>query len=169
MDPKGQPLKFQSAVNGICRLQWEEADGTELIKLVETTGTLHPVHSYSGSKPTYYNRVVKEKWNSGALKMDAYLRDPATDVTHRVRGTAGGDRLNVDYPVSTYTASLSTLNVIFNATVSEDATFGSIDLTDFYLGTPLPEPSFIRKPVGRPTQHKGGRGDGVDRGAEPRS
>ena len=77
-------------------------------------------------------------------KMDGCLRDPATDVARRVRGTAGGDRLSVDYPVSTHTASLSTLNALFNATVSEDATFGSIDLNDFYLGTPLPEPSYIR-------------------------
>ena len=66
------------------------------------------------------------------------LRDPESGVLRRVRGTAGGDRLPVSYNVSTNTASLSLVNILFNATVSEDAIVGTLDLTDFYLGTPFP-------------------------------
>ena len=36
------------------------------------------------------------------------------------------------------------MNILFNSVVSDDASFGTIDLTDFYLGTPLPVPQFIK-------------------------
>jgi hypothetical protein len=36
------------------------------------------------------------------------------------------------------------VNILFNSVVSDDASFGTIDLTDFYLGTPLPVPQFIK-------------------------
>jgi hypothetical protein len=32
---------------------------------------------------------------------------------------------------------------VLHATASEDACFGTIDLTDFYLGSPMPSPEFI--------------------------
>ncbi len=59
-------------------------------------------------------------------------------------GTAGGDRLIVPYLVSTAVASHPTVNCLFNAAVSEDAHFGTVDLTDFYLGTSNPNPPFIK-------------------------
>ena len=49
----------------------------------------------------------------------------------------------VDYPVSTNTAPMMGVNCIFHATVSEDAFFGTLDLTDFYLGSPMPSPEFL--------------------------
>ena len=61
-----------------------------------------------------------------------------------MRGTAGGDRLTVSSLVSTAVASHPTVNCLFNAVVSENAHFGTIDLTDFYLGTPNPSPPFIK-------------------------
>ena len=94
--------------------------------------------------PTYYNRVVKEKWTPEGLTVEGRCRDLSTHVQRRVRGTAGGDRLHCPHPVSTPAASLSLVNVLLNAVVSEDAFFGSLDLTDFYLGTDLPTPSFVK-------------------------
>jgi hypothetical protein len=38
-------------------------------------------------------------------------------------------------PASTQVASLPTVNTLFNSAVSDNAFFGSIDLSDFYLGT----------------------------------
>ncbi len=37
-------------------------------------------------------------------------------------------------------ASLPTVSILLNSVVMTDAFFGSIDLTDFYLGTPFPTP-----------------------------
>jgi hypothetical protein len=61
-----------------------------------------------------------------------------------VRGTAGGDRLPSSVPPSILVASLPCVNILFNSVVSTDAFFGSVDLTDFYLGTPLSTPQFIK-------------------------
>jgi hypothetical protein len=66
LDRNGQPLTFRSALAGPHRAQWIVGDDDELVKLVETTRTLTPVHTYSSS-PTYYNRVVKEKWTPSSL------------------------------------------------------------------------------------------------------
>ena len=121
------------------RAQWIDGDGNELIKLVETTRTLTPVH-FPTSSPTYYNRVVKEKWSSSSALLPGPSRSLWTDVERRVRGTAGGDRLLSSCPPSTETASLTALNCVLNSVVSDDAFFGTIDLTDFYLGTPVTLP-----------------------------
>jgi hypothetical protein len=72
-----------------------------------------------------------------------FVRSPPslwTDVERRVRGTAEGDRLLLSCPSSTETASLTALNCVLNSVVSDDAFFGTIDLTDFYLGTPVTLP-----------------------------
>jgi hypothetical protein len=55
-----------------------------------------------------------------------------------------GDRLDVPYSVSTTTASHPTVHCLLNSAVSDHAFFGTIDLTDFYLGTPSPHPQFLK-------------------------
>ena len=146
-DSAGQPLTFRSALAGPFRDQWIHGDDDELVKLVKSTGTLTPVHTYT-STPTYYNRVIKEKWTPSALLRPGPSRSLADDVSRRVRGTAGGDRLPSSCPPSTDVASLTAVNIALNSVVSEDAFFGTADLTDFYLGTPVTLPlsqrQFIR-------------------------
>ncbi len=56
----------------------------------------------------------------------------------------GGDRLPSSCPPSTQVASLPTVNILFNSVVSDNAFFGSIDLSDFYLGTDLNPPQHIK-------------------------
>jgi hypothetical protein len=114
----------------------------ELIKLVETSRTLCPVH-HASSPATYYNPVAKEKWSPACLLIPGPQRCYTTGVD-RVRGTAGGDRLPSSCPPSTQVASLPTVNILFNSVVSDDAFFGSVDLSDFYLGTDLDPPQFIK-------------------------
>ena len=143
LDPSGLPLTFKSALAGPYRSQWLRGSDNELIKLVATTRTLCPVH-FASSTPTYYNPVAKEKWSPLSLLQPGTLRSPLTGVDRRVRGTAGGDRLPSSCPPSTHVASLPTVNILFNSVVSDDAHFGTIDLTDFYLGTILPVPQFIK-------------------------
>jgi hypothetical protein len=65
-------------------------------------------------------------------------------VERRVRETgAGGDHLSVHYSAST-AAFHPTVHCLLNSVVSDHAFFGTIDLTDFYLGTPSPHPQFIK-------------------------
>ncbi len=57
-----------------------------------------------------------------------------------MRGTAGGDRLPSSCPPSTDVASLTAVNIALNSVVSDNVFFGTADLTDFYLGTPVTLP-----------------------------
>jgi hypothetical protein len=84
--------------------------------------------------PTYYNQVPGEKWRNNA-------------IARRVRGTGGGDRITVPYSVSTSTANLPTVKCTLHAVVSENASFGTVDITDFYLGSPMPSPEFLKLPT----------------------
>ncbi len=132
LDIAGKPLTWASAKHGSHRVEWLLKDIVELKKLILETSTLCPI-LHPLKTPTYYNRVVKEKWNA-----------PLSKIERRVRGTAGGDRIVVDYDVSSSTASLTTLKILLNAVVSEDSNFATIDLTDFYLGSLLPDKEYIK-------------------------
>jgi hypothetical protein len=143
LDEYEQPLTFRSALAGRFGDQWKRGNGDELLKRVETSRALTPVH-HAISPPTYLNNVVKEKWSPAALLRPGHLRDLTSDVDRRVRGTAGGDRLSVDIPVSQAVASYPTPNCLLNSVVSDHAFFGSVDITDYNLGTPNPNPPFIK-------------------------
>jgi hypothetical protein len=148
LDPSGPPLLSPllpglTALNGSRVATTSLSSDKELIKLVATTRTLCPVH-FASSTPTYYNPVAKEKWSPLSLLQSGTLRSPLTGVDRRARGTTGGDRLPSSCPPSTHVASLPTVIILFNSVVSDDASFGTIDLTDFYLGTTLPVPQFIK-------------------------
>jgi hypothetical protein len=47
-------------------------------------------------------------------------------------------------PPSTQVNSLPTVKILFNSVISDNAFFGSIDLSDFYICTPLHPPQFIQ-------------------------
>jgi hypothetical protein len=62
----------------------------------------------------------------------------------RVRGTVGGDRTNYDGPVTARTASLEVVRALFNSTIADNADIMAADITDYYLGTPLLRPEYMR-------------------------
>ena len=130
LDHHGRPLTWNACLSGPNRDEWLHLSGQELIKLVRTTGTLAPCMKPSKT-PTYYNQVPGEKWIQNA-------------IVRRVRGTAGGDRVQASYPVATPTANLPTVKCILHATVYERSFFGTVDITDFYLGSPMPFPEFLK-------------------------
>ncbi len=50
-------------------------------------------------------------------------------------------------PVRRSTANVPTVKCTLHATVSENAFFGTIDITDFYFGSPMPSPEFLKLPM----------------------
>ena len=63
---------------------------------------------------------------------------PKKEEKFRVRITVGGDRVNYPGEVSTPTSDLSTAKLLINSTISTDsARFMSMDISNFYLGTPV--------------------------------
>ena len=73
---------------------------------------------------------------------------PEKDQPFRMRWTCGGDQIDYPFDVSTKTADLTTAKLLFNSVISTpDGRFMSIDLKDFYLGTPMDRYEYMRVPI----------------------
>ena len=73
------------------------------------------------------------------------LRDEG-NIKFRTRATIGGDQIDYPYNTAAVTANLETIKLLLNAMISDDIHLVTIDLEDFYLGTPLPHAEYIRIP-----------------------
>ena len=70
---------------------------------------------------------------------------PEKKEQNRTRFTAGGDCINYPGEVATPTADMLVAKLLFNSVVStKGAKFMTIDISNFYLMTPLKRPEFIR-------------------------
>ena len=104
VNPDGSPLTFRTAVHGAERESWKDAEDTEISRLLDTS-TMHAIHLEQQpldrrGDTTYYNPKPKEKY------------DDAMNKVYRIRGTAGGDRINYDGPTKANTAALSTVKIL---------------------------------------------------------
>jgi hypothetical protein len=99
-----------------------------------TSGTIRSLHfpDIPADTVTYVNPVCSEK-----------LNDDAETLKLRTRITIGGDRIDYPYDKSAVTANMEGLKLLINAMISENANWSTIDISDFYLGTPLPHPEYI--------------------------
>jgi hypothetical protein len=136
LNPDGTPLTMNTGLHGPFQKEWEHAADDEVRKLLTTTKTMAPVLKCDipvdrRGDITYYNRVAREKIKEGVHQ-------------RRVRGTAGGDRINYPGPVTARTASLEVVRALLNSTLADNADFCTADITDYYLGTPMARPEFLR-------------------------
>jgi hypothetical protein len=70
---------------------------------------------------------------------------PEKAEQHRTRFTVGGDRVNYPGEVATPTAEMLVAKILFNSVISTlKAKFMTINISNFYLMTPLKWPEFIR-------------------------
>ena len=126
LDVNGKPLTYSSAKRGPDRLAWEKAEAEEITRLI-LSGTIVPIpHSHvpqdrwTNNEIVYYNPVVKQKRN-----------DDGT-IQHQVRGTTGGNLLDVPYDVSARTAGLDTVKLLLHSVISGGHSWMTIDIADFY-------------------------------------
>jgi hypothetical protein len=139
----GQPLNFRKAMKLDPEL-WLKADEEEWHRLLENT--LIPIKRNiipPNESITYYNKQIKEK---------LVTIDNTNYIDARVRGTLGGDRTNYEGLTSTHTAEYPFIKTLFSAVlhdvkyVNPDTRFVNIDMTDFYLKSPMEEPAYIAVP-----------------------
>ncbi len=71
---------------------------------------------------------------------------PKKAEPNRTRFTVGGDRINYPGKVATPTADMLVAKMLFNSVISttRGARFMTMDISNFYLMTPLHQPEFIR-------------------------
>jgi hypothetical protein len=118
---------------------FEIADALEFSKIFDTK-CVTPIYKHDQpanrrQDTTYYSKQVREKY----------------DETHtyqaRVRGVAGGDRITYTGDVSAHVAAMPTVKIFLNAAASENASLLTLDISDFYLGTPMDRPEYMRIPA----------------------
>jgi hypothetical protein len=62
----------------------------------------------------------------------------------------GGDRLDYSGDVATFTANITTFKILIISTLStEDATMMMMDITNYYLGAPLPRFEYMKMLLSR--------------------
>jgi hypothetical protein len=109
------------------------ANGKGDIPGTETITFIAPQEVPADKTPTYIRVVVADR--------------PEKSNPKRVRWTAGGNLISYAGNVHTQTADLVTAKIFFNSIISTPhAQCMCIDLKDFYLGTILPEPEYVRIP-----------------------
>lgn len=140
LDSLGRPLTYRTALAGPDHDYWVTAENEEYDRLFATE-TMHPTvmaaipHDRRGDV-TYYNPQTKEKL------------DDTGDKVYRIRGTAGGDKVNYPFDVSARTADLDAVKILIHSVVSDsEAKLASADISDFYLNTPMDRPEFVRIPL----------------------
>ena len=105
-------------------------------KRIDGTNTFRPIHyaDIPSNRRTdvTYTRVVCD------------IRPQKSDP-HRTRITIGGNRICYPGDTGTKTGSLELCKLLFNSVISTaNAKFASFDLANFYLGTPLDRPEYVR-------------------------
>ena len=66
----------------------------------------------------------------------------------RSRLTVGGDRIICIFDVSNPTADMQTIKLLWNSVLSTPgAKYFTLDISNFYLGTPMDRPEYMRMPI----------------------
>jgi hypothetical protein len=132
----GSRLTATSALNGPERDEWLAKFAEEIMRLITSgTGTfVRRSEVPAGKSVAYANPQLKIKMKNGKLEK-------------RVRMTIGGDQLPYAGPTAAQTAALEVIRLLLNALVSEGANLMTLDIKDFYLGTPMDEPEYMRIPL----------------------
>jgi hypothetical protein len=137
LNEDGSSITYRKSHEGPNSAYWEQADAEEIERLF-TSGTLRPLFFKdipAGKRATCVNPVCSEK-----------LRDTGA-VKFRTRATIGGDQISYPFNTTAVTANLKCIKILLNAMISDDINLATMDLEDFYLGTPLPHSEYIRIPV----------------------
>ena len=138
LDANGTPLNYQKAKKSEDAPKWEIAEAEEWQRLLDPN-IMTPIQPHQQphdrKKDTaYYNPQVKQKDKNG-------------EIEYRVRGTIGGDRINYDGPTSAQTAAMPVVKMLLNSVISDNSKWCTIDIKDYYLGTPLPRTEYVRVPL----------------------
>ena len=73
---------------------------------------------------------------------------PQKEDPYRIRFTVGGNRIEYPGNVATPTAELQTVKLHLNSVISDvNASYMTIDIKDYYLGTPMNRYEYMKIPV----------------------
>ena len=124
--------------------EWSTSSANEFGRLAQGVGGRI-------KKPTDTIRFIWEKDIPKARKKDVTYGSflctvrPEKAEPNRTRFTVGGDKINYPGEVATPTAEMLVAKILFNSVISTPgARFMTMDISNFYLMTPLKRPEYIR-------------------------
>ena len=141
----GKQQEYSELIRGPDEHTWTQANINEIGRLTDgrigknivPTNTLQFIYLHEmpkGRKATYL-RVVAD--------YQPHKEDP-----NRIRWTVGGNQVDYPWDKSTPTADMTTAKILFNSVIStKDARFGTADIKDFYLNTPMERIEYMWVPV----------------------
>ena len=143
----GQAMNYRFLITGPDRDLWLRSMANDLGRLAQGIGKHRPVDQrVAGTNTIFFiaSTAVPKGRQVTYCKQEATIR-PTKAETHRVRNCAGGDRLDFPGPTSTQTASLTTIKLLLNSTISTaGARFSAFDIKNFYYGTPMSRYEYMK-------------------------
>jgi hypothetical protein len=126
---------YSNELGRLCQgIGTDTADPTQ--KRVEGTNTFTPIH---------YNNIPAERRNDITYTRVVCEIRPQKADPNRTRITIGGNRICYPGDTGTKTGSLELVKLQLNSVLStKDARFACYDISNFYLGTPLDRPEYVR-------------------------
>ena len=146
IDPvSGKSLEYRHLMQGPDCAIWKRALANDIGRLAQGVGTRMP----TGNNTIFFVHPseipLHKKVTYGRLVVD--IR-PLKEEKFRVRVTVGGDKLDFVGDASSVAASLSTVKLLLNSVIStKDAEFLTADIKDFFYGSVLPDPEFMKLPL----------------------
>jgi hypothetical protein len=103
---------------------------------IKGTNTISFIHRH---------KVPKERMKDVTYGQFVCNERPEKAEVNRTQFTVGGDKINYPGAVATPTAEMLVAKILFNSVIStKDAKFMTIDISNFYLNSPLPRPEFVK-------------------------
>jgi Reverse transcriptase (RNA-dependent DNA polymerase) len=141
----GKLMEYRQLISDpATRNDWQLSAANEFGRLAQGVGgrirgtntiTFIPHHEMPADRQATYPRFV-------------CTERPQKQERNRTRMTVGGNLITYPGDKSTCTAELETTKILFNSVVStKDAKFCTMDITNFYLNTPLDRPEYLCIPV----------------------
>ena len=143
LNPDGSPITWATVIKGDHGTEWLRSMTTEFDRLFDLN-CWHAIFRHElppGIVPTYLSKAVREK-----------LKNPDNGepyVERRVRGALGGDRVWSEGITRCNTAEIDVIKAFLNSVVSDNSDFFTLDIANFYLGTPLPkgQEAYVKVPA----------------------
>ena len=143
LNPDGSPITWATVIKGDHGTEWLRSMTTEFDRLFDLK-CWHAIFRHElppGIVPTYLSKAVREK-----------LKTPDNDqpyIERRVRGALGGDRVWSEGITRCNTAEIDVIKAFLNSVVSDNSDFFTLDIANFYLGTPLPkgQEAYVKVPA----------------------
>ena len=130
---------------------WDESYANELGRLCQGIGkdplnpTTKRVDGTDTFRPIPYHSIPTDRHKDITYTRVVCEYRPQKKDPNRTRITIGGNRICYPGDTGTKTGSLELVKLTINSVLSTtDARFACFDISNFYLGTPLDRPEYVR-------------------------